>query len=135
LPERGNPFSRLKASAGVIAILVRVLQPQYFSQSANFILIITRTWSPLFVKSSFIAWRITTALYDGVSIRLLRRLVQGYHLLFTYFVSVSIAGFKAPHYKQREAEGAKDRHRGAHHVGDESSLQGTPQRHLMRLPV
>jgi hypothetical protein len=37
-------------------------------------------------------------------------------------MSVSIAGFKAPHYEQREAKGAKDRHRGAHDVGDESSV-------------
>jgi hypothetical protein len=46
----------------------------------------------------------------------------GTNLLFPLFVSVSIASFKSPHYKQREARGVKDRHGEAHHVGDESSL-------------
>jgi hypothetical protein len=70
------------------------------------------------------------ALYDGVSIRLLRRLVHGYQVAFASLISVSIAGFKVPHYEQREARGAKERHRGAYHVGDKSSLKGTAQRHL-----
>jgi hypothetical protein len=59
----------------------------------------------------------------------------GTNYLCALFLSISIAGFKAPHYKQREVRGAKDRHRGAHHVGGVSSIQGTPQRHLGRLPV
>jgi hypothetical protein len=70
-----HPPLRLTASARVIAILVRVLQLQYFSQPAsNFILITTRTRSPMFARSSFLAWPTTTctALFDGVSIRLLR---------------------------------------------------------------
>jgi hypothetical protein len=60
---------------------------------------------------------------------------SGTNYLFASFVSVSIAGLKASHYKQREVRGAKYWHRGAHHVGGESSLQGMPQRHLGRLPV
>jgi uncharacterized protein (DUF1800 family) len=55
-----SPSARLKASARVIAILVRVLQFQYCSEPAKFILIATRTHSPLFARSSFIAWRLTT---------------------------------------------------------------------------
>jgi hypothetical protein len=73
-PARGHPGSRLKTSARVIAILVRVLQFQYFSQPGNFILVTTRTRSPLFARTSVIAWRTTacTALYGGVSTRLLQ---------------------------------------------------------------
>jgi hypothetical protein len=55
-----SPSPRLKASAHVIAIFVRLLQLQYCPQPAKFILIATRTWSPLFARSSFIAWRPTT---------------------------------------------------------------------------
>jgi hypothetical protein len=65
-------------------ILVRLPQLQCFSESANFILITTRTRSPQFASSPSIAWRTPTTVYDGVSIRLLRRLVHGYQLALCF---------------------------------------------------
>jgi hypothetical protein len=54
-------------TATSVRLFVRVLQP--FSNHY-----------PEPARSSFIAWRTTTALYDRVSIRLLRRYVHGYQL-------------------------------------------------------
>jgi hypothetical protein len=101
-----SPPSKLEASVRVIAIIVHVMQLHYYSQSANFTLISTRTRSPLFARLSFIAWLTTTALYRGFLIRLLRRLVQGYQLAFCFVRESLHLGLQGPLYKQGEARDA-----------------------------
>jgi hypothetical protein len=111
---------KLEASARVIAIIVRVLQLHHYSQSANFIVI---SYSEPATRKVI---HYCLAHHYGVVSRnfhsTLSAIGTRVPTSFSLFVGVSIAGFRTLTYKQGEARDAKDRHLGAHHVGDESSL-------------